>query len=80
MAIFNANLISGTAPRGVFRAFCEEKDDLEAPACEAWAAGSLVVCLNTSGDKKLSKHVKLPDGTWHEVDGEQAADEQAEAE
>lgn len=67
MAIFNANLISGQAPNGVFRAFCEAKADLESPACETWAAGSLVVCLNKAGDKKLTEHVKLPDGTWNEV-------------
>ena len=67
MAIFNANLISGNKPTGVFRAFCEEKSDLTSPACAAWAAGSLVVCLNKSGDKKITEHVKLPDGTWNEV-------------
>lgn len=67
MAIFNANLISGTAPNGVFRAFAEEKTDLTSPACAAWLPGSLVVCLNASGDKKLTEHIKLPDGTWNEV-------------
>ena len=67
MAIFNANLVSGIKPTGVFRAFCEAKSDLTSPACAAWAPGSLVVCLNTAGDKKLTKHVKLPDGTWNEV-------------
>lgn len=67
MAIFNTNLVSGAGPRGVYRAFCETKDDLESPACAAWGPGSLVVCLNTDGDKKRTKHVKLPDGTWNEV-------------
>lgn len=67
MAIFNANLISGIAPSGVFRAFCEEKTDLTSPACETWQAGSLVVCLNTAGDKKPTEHIKLPDGSWNEV-------------
>ena len=67
MAIFNANLISGTAPTGVFRAFCETKADLDSPACAEWAAGSLVVCLNKSSDRKITEHVKLPDGTWNEV-------------
>jgi len=67
MAIFNANLISGNKPNGVFRAFCEEKSDLTSPAAEPWAPGSLVICLNKSGDKKLTEHVKLPDGTWNEV-------------
>lgn len=65
--IFNCNLISGSSPTGVFRAFCEEKSDLTSPACAAWEAGSLVVCLNVSGTKKTSKHIKLPDGTWNEV-------------
>lgn len=73
MAIFYANLISGNKPNGVFRAFCEEKSDLASPAAEVWAPGSLVICLNKSGDKKLTEHVKLPDGTWHEVDGAEAA-------
>lgn len=73
MAIFYANLISGNKPSGVFRAFCEEKSDLASPAAEVWAPGSLVICLNKSGDKKLTEHVKLPDGTWHEVDGAEAA-------
>ena len=67
MAIFNANLVSGTQQHGVYRAFCESKDDLASPAAEAWEAGSLVVCLNTDGDRTISKHVKLPDGTWNEV-------------
>lgn len=67
MAIFNPNLISGTAPNGVFRAFCESKSDLTSPACANWQPGSLVVCLNTAGDKKMTQHVKLPDGTWNEV-------------
>ena len=69
MAIFNANLISGQAPKGVFRAFCESKSDLNSPACAPWAAGSLVICLNKSGDKVITEHVKLPDGTWNEVAG-----------
>lgn len=69
MAIFNANLVSGTAPDGVFRAFCETKADLASPACEAWRPGSLVVCLNTDVDNVISEHVKLPDGTWNEVAG-----------
>lgn len=67
MALFNCNLISGNKPTGVFRAFCEEKSDLTSPACAAWAAGSLVVCLNKSGTKKITEHIKLPDGTWNEV-------------
>lgn len=67
MAIFNTNLISGTAPNGVFRAFCKSKSDLTSPAAEAWEAGSLVICLNTDTDRRISKHVKLPDGTWNEV-------------
>lgn len=67
MAIFNANLISGSAPGGIFRAFCENKNDLEDPAGKPWAAGSLVACLNTNGDRRITKHVKLPDGTWNEV-------------
>lgn len=67
MAIFYCNLISGNKPTGVFRAFCEAKSDLNSPACEAWAAGSLVICLNKSGDKVITEHVKLPDGTWLEV-------------
>lgn len=67
MAIFNANLISGVAPTGVFRAFCETKADLESPACASWSDGSLVVCLNKDVDRKLTKHIKLPDGTWNEV-------------
>lgn len=67
MAIFNVNLISGNKPTGVFRAFCEAKADLDSPACAAWAAGSLVVCLNKAGDKKITEHIKLPDGTWNEV-------------
>lgn len=67
MAIFNANLISGQAPNGVFRAFCENKSDLNSPACAPWGAGSLVICLNKSVDRKLTEHVKLPDGTWNEV-------------
>ncbi len=78
MAIFNANLISGVKPSGVFRAFCEDKSDLTSPACAAWAEGSLVICLNKSGDKKLTEHVKLPDGNWHEVDGEPDSEEAAE--
>lgn len=69
MAVFNANLVSGQAPAGVFRAFCEEKSDLNSPACADWLPGSLVVCLNKSGDKTISKHIKLPDGTWNEVAG-----------
>ena len=67
MAIFNTNLISGSSPYGVFRAFCEEKTDLQAPACACWKPGSLVVCLNTDGDGKATFHVKLPDGSWQEV-------------
>ena len=67
MAIFNCNLISGVAPTGVFRAFCEAKADLDSPACAVWSEGSLVVCLNKAGDKKPTTHIKLPDGTWNEV-------------
>ena len=68
MAIFNASLQSGAAPYGVFVAFCEEKADLGSPAAAAWAAGSVVICLNKSGDKKPTTHIKLPDGTWNEVE------------
>ena len=69
MAIFNPVLKSGKTPDGVFCAFCENKSDLTSPAAAAWSAGSVVVCLNTSGDKKPTVHVKLPDGTWNEVAG-----------
>lgn len=67
MAIFNATLISGTGPTGVYKAFCESKEDLALPAAEAWGAGSTVVCLNTAGDKAPTIHTKLPDGTWNEA-------------
>ena len=69
MAIFNCNLISGVAQNGVYRAFCEEKTDMTSPACETWEAGSMIVCLNVSGDKKPTKHIKLPNGAWNEVTG-----------
>lgn len=65
--IFNATLVSGCGPSGVYKAFCEEQADLDAPAAEDWGAGSTVVCLNTDGDKSPTVHVKLPDGTWNEV-------------
>lgn len=68
MAIFNTSLQSGAAPYGVFIAFCESPEDLDSPAAAAWAAGSVVICLNNSGDKKPTTHVKLPDGTWNEVE------------
>lgn len=67
MAIFNATLKSGSGPSGVYSAFCEEQDDLDAPAAEAWGAGSVAVCLNTDVDNKPTIHVKLPDGRWSEV-------------
>ena len=67
MAIFNATLQSGKTPDGVFTAFCETTEDLEAPAAEAWDKGSVIVCLNTDGDKVPATYVKLPDGTWSEV-------------
>jgi len=69
MAIFNATLKSGTGPSGVYSAFCEIKDDLTAPAAEAWGEGSVVVCLNTDSGGAVSVHVKLPDGSWNEVAG-----------
>lgn len=68
MAIFNATLKSGSGPSGVYSAFCEEQDDLNEPAAEDWGAGSVVVCLNTDGDKKPTVNVKLPDGRWNEVE------------
>ena len=76
MAIFNATIQSGAGPCGVYVAFCEDKEDLTAPAAEAWGEGSTVVCLNTKigGVKRdqsvpsvPSIHVKLPDGSWNEV-------------
>ena len=69
MAIFNATLQSGKAPDGVFSAFCETSADLTSPAAAEWAAGSVVVCLNTSSaTTKPTVYVKLPDGTWNEVE------------
>ena len=73
MAIFNATLQSGNGPSGVYSAFCEDREDLTAPAAEAWGEGSTVVCLNTKigGSKREqsvpSVHVKLPDGRWIEA-------------
>lgn len=64
MSIFNATLISGTGPTGVYKAFCETKADLESPAADAWGPGSAVVCMNTDIDEKPTGHVKLPDGSW----------------
>lgn len=69
MAIFNASLQSGKTPDGVFCAFCEEPADITSPATDCWAAGSVIVCLNTDSDNTPSIHVKLPDGTWNEVAG-----------
>lgn len=68
MAIFNASLQSGTAPDGVFVAFCESSDDITSPATDCWAAGSVLVNLNTDEDSRPTTHVKLPDGTWNEVE------------
>ena len=69
MAIFNATLQSGKAPNGVFTAFCETSADLTSPAAAEWAAGSVVVCLNTSSTPtKPTVYVKLPDGNWNEVE------------
>lgn len=67
MAIFNATLVSGTKENGTWKAFCEAKADLNSPAAASWREGSVVVCLNKSGDKKPTVHVKLPDETWNEV-------------
>lgn len=67
MAIFNATIKSGAGTNGVYSAFCEGKADLEEPAAAAWGAGSVVVCLNTNTDRVPSVHVKLPDGSWSEV-------------
>lgn len=67
MAIFNASLVSGKAPDGVFRAFCETSADITSPATDAWADGSVLVCLNTDDDDVPTVYVKLPDGSWNEV-------------
>lgn len=67
MAIFNATLQSGNGPSGVYSAFCEKQDDLDAPAAEAWGEGSTVVCLNTDAGRVPTVHVKLPGGSWNEV-------------
>lgn len=68
MAIFNASLKSGNKPNGVFCGFCETSADITTPATDVWAAGSVLVCLNTNTDDKPTVHVKLPDGTWNEVE------------
>ncbi len=67
MAIFNATLKSGKTPDGVFCGFCETAADITTPATDAWAAGSVLVCLNTSTTDVPTTYVKLPDGTWNEV-------------
>lgn len=67
MAIFYATIQSGAGPGSVYSAFCESKDDLTAPAAEAWGEGSTVVCLNTDAGRVPTTHVKLPDGSWNEV-------------
>jgi hypothetical protein len=67
MAIFNASLKSGKAPDGVFAAFCETSADITDPATDVWAAGSVLVCLNTDDDKVPTTYVKLPEGEWSEV-------------
>lgn len=67
MAIFDASLKSGKAPDGVFTAFCETSADITDPATDVWAAGSVMVCLNTDAGRVPSVHVKLPGGSWNEV-------------
>lgn len=67
MAIFNASLKAGKTPDGVFCGFCETSTDITDPATDVWAAGSVLVCLNTDGDNAPTVYVKLPDGTWNEV-------------
>lgn len=67
MAIFYPSLVSGKTPDGVFRAFCETSSDITSPATDCWAAGSVLVNLNTNTDDVPTVHVKLPDGTWNEV-------------
>lgn len=67
MAIFNASLKAGQTPNGVFTGFCETPADITDPATDVWAAGSVLVCLNTDGDNVPTVYVKLPDGTWNEV-------------
>lgn len=69
MAIFNASLQSGKTPDGVFVGFCETAADITDPATDVWAAGSVLVCLNTDTDSKPTIYVKLPSGTWNEVEG-----------
>ena len=71
MAIFDATLVGGSGPAGKYRAFAEQKDDLDSPAAEAWAPGSLVVSLNLDEDstgQSPSVHVKLPDGSWSGIE------------
>lgn len=67
MAIFNASLKAGQKPNGVFCGFCETSADITDPATDVWAAGSVLVCLNTDGDNVPTVYVKLPSGSWNEV-------------
>lgn len=78
MAIFDAVLIGGSGPTGKYKAFCETKNDLKAPAPKAWAEGSAVVCLNLDEDstgQSPTVHVRLPAGGYSGIEEETEEDE-----
>lgn len=74
MSIFNATLVSGSGPSGVYQAFAHEKTDLTDPAAERWGAGSAVVVLNLTADptgQSPTIHIKLPEGDFSGIEEEQ---------
>lgn len=78
MAIFNATLVSGSGPTGVYKAFAHEKNDLKDPAAKSWGEGSAIVVLNLTEDptgQSPSIHVKLPEGGFSGIqEDEEASD------
>lgn len=75
MSIFNATLVSGSGPTGVYKAFAHEKTDLKDPAAKAWGAGSAVVVLNLVADptgQSPTVHVKLPEGGFSGIEEEES--------
>lgn len=67
MAIIRRELQGRSGVANLFDGICETADDLDSEEAQGWVGGSMMACLNTDTNGKLSFHVKDGEGSWREV-------------
>lgn len=67
MAIIRRELQGRSGITNLFDGICESTEDLQSEEAQGWVMGSMMACLNTDTNNRVSFYTKDRSGTWREV-------------